>query len=101
MKSLGKKMEDCPSAPSPSEPSDVYYPSLYIDSKEPLSIPEKGEARIRFIRRKKSTETTGDGETSYCYVLDVVAIGEAEADKTPKRDRYAEMDELMEETLED
>ena len=88
-----------PDIASPS--SEEYYPSLYIDSDEPLSIPERGEAKIRFVRRSKTVETRKGEEPKYCYVLDVTAIGEAEAEKEPKKDRYAEMDELMEETLED
>jgi hypothetical protein len=96
MKSLGMKMSGGPvPCPCESTSDDVYYPSLYIDSDEPLHLPDAGEVTIQFKLRRKSVEKTDDGKAKCCYTLDVIAIGEATAEPKRKKDRHAEIDDLF------
>lgn len=96
MKSLAQNHEGYGIPISP-ESVDEFYPSLYIESKDPLDLPESGEARIRFVRTKKSVETPKGRETRYCYSLDITAIGDIKEDRKRESDSYEEVDRLMKE----
>ena len=65
-----------PVASSPASDSEVYYPSFYIESEEPIDLPKEGTMTIKFNRKSKTESEADDGEDKYCFCIEVQKIVE-------------------------
>lgn len=70
-----------PPAPS-SDSKKPSYPSLYINSKEELDLPEEGTVLIKFRKTRETEDTKDPANPSYSCELEVQSIGEPTATET-------------------
>lgn len=84
-----------------SEPPEESYPSLYLSDIEGIeSLPEEGEAVIRY-KRRSITETEREGKESCSVELEIQAI-KPSGKKTPDSHRKpadSEMEDAIDEGL--
>ncbi len=61
------------SAPDSKKPS---YPTLYINSKEELDLPDAGTVVIKFRKTRETEDKKDQGKPTYSCELEVQSIGE-------------------------
>ena len=77
MTDLGMPYDSPCCAPSTaSDSKKPSYPSLYINSKEELDLPEEGTVLIKFRKTRETEDTKDPANPSYSCELEVQAIGE-------------------------
>jgi len=83
------------------------FPLVHLDALTDVDLPEEGEIRFRFSRRRKTEVETHDGET-VSYELCLKAItdicdckGKDAENNDPESDKYEDhMDKMMDEMTE-
>lgn len=87
---LGRKISE-PSCCAPVKESKdrVYYPTLYIETKSPLKLPEEGTITLRY--KKVGYSERNDHYTCEIEAHEVIsAVGKSDVEPPSKRDTSAD-----------